>query len=191
MIRSVRRGQFEGVMPIPDEVSEQFVSLLTMHQSQLKGFVFSALGNRDDAQDVLQKTNLTLWKKAGEYREGSPFLPWAFGVARYEVLGYLRDRNRERERVVFHTDVVDMLCDIADTEMELWPDRQQALHRCLESLDDETRHVFAMRYADNLSLQQIAETTNKTIDAIKSLMLRTRKSLKKCIDKRLATTEPN
>ncbi|EMI51980.1 sigma-70 family RNA polymerase sigma factor [Rhodopirellula sallentina] len=178
-------------MPESDEVSEQFVSLLTMHQSQLKGFVFSALGNRDDAQDVLQKTNLTLWKKASQYRDGSPFLPWAFGVARYEVLGFLRDRSRERERVVFHTDVVDMLCEIADTDMESWPDRQQALHRCLEKMDDDTRHVFGLRYAENFSLQQIANTTNKTIDAIKSLMMRSRKSLRKCIDQRLASNEMN
>ncbi|MCM2370361.1 sigma-70 family RNA polymerase sigma factor [Rhodopirellula sp. ICT_H3.1] len=160
-----------------------------MHQSQLKGFVYSALGNRDDAQDVLQKTNLTLWKKASQYQDDAPFLPWALGVARFEVLGFLRDRNRERDRVVFHTDVVDMLCEIAHTDMELWPDRQQALHRCLESLDDETRFVFALRYADNQSLQQIADKTNKTIDAIKSLMMRSRKSLRKCIDLRLAATE--
>ncbi|MFG0253647.1 MAG: sigma-70 family RNA polymerase sigma factor [Rhodopirellula sp. JB053] len=176
-------------MPDSDGVSEQFVSLLTMHQSQLRGFVFSALGNRDDAQDVLQKTNLTLWKKAHQYREDSPFLPWAFGVARYEILGFLRDRNRERERVVFHTDVIDMLCEIADTDMETWPDRQQALHRCLESMDDETRHVFGLRYADNLSLKQIANATNKTMDAVKSLMMRSRKSLRKCIDRRLATND--
>ncbi|SMP59262.1 RNA polymerase sigma-70 factor, Rhodopirellula/Verrucomicrobium family [Neorhodopirellula lusitana] len=182
-------GKAEGVMSNPDEVSDQFVSLLTIHQSQLKGYVYSSLGNRDDAQDVLQRTNLTLWKKAAEYRTGEPFLAWAFGVARYEVLGYLRDRNREQERVVFHSDVVAMMCDVADAEMGLWPDRQLALHQCLEELDEQTRQVFALRYAENRPLQQIAETTHKTIDAIKSLMLRSRKALRKCIEHRLASAE--
>lgn len=168
----------------PSEASDQFVSLLTMHQSQLRGFILAALGNQPDAFDVLQRTNLTLWKKAELYREEAPFLPWAFGIARYEILGYLRDRNRER--VVFHTDVVSMMCDSAAEEMEQWPDRQQALHQCLESLDKDTRHIFGLRYAENRSLTDIAAATKRSIDSIKSLMLRSRRLLRNCIERRLA-----
>ena len=166
------------------EADNQFVSLLTMHQSQLRGFILASLGNHSDAMDVLQRTNMTLWKKAELYRRDAPFLPWAFGIARYEILGYLRDRNRER--VVFETDVIVLMCETAADELDNWPDRQQALHRCLEKLEPSTRQIFDLRYAESRSVKYIAQATNRSIDSIKSLMLRSRRSLRLCIEQRLA-----
>ncbi len=62
--------------------SEQFIQLLTVHQPHLLGYILASLGNRTDCDDVLQKTNLVLWKKSAEFRSGAQFLPWAKRAAR-------------------------------------------------------------------------------------------------------------
>jgi RNA polymerase sigma-70 factor (ECF subfamily) len=51
---------------------EQFVRLLTTHQSRLAGFIFALMASGDGAQDVLQETNLVLWRKAGEFDASNP-----------------------------------------------------------------------------------------------------------------------
>ena len=53
-------------MPQPD-TTEQFVQQLAEHQSRLFGYVYSMLGDHSRAADVLQETNLVLWRKNAEF----------------------------------------------------------------------------------------------------------------------------
>ncbi|MDF1745393.1 MAG: sigma factor, partial [Gimesia sp.] len=45
--------------------TEQFVQQLTENQNRLYGYVYSLLGDHSRAEDVLQETNLVLWRKIG------------------------------------------------------------------------------------------------------------------------------
>ncbi len=54
---------------------------------------------------------MVLWQKFGEFDATRDFRKWAFGVARYEVLAFLRDRARDRH--VFDDDLVTKLADDA------------------------------------------------------------------------------
>ena len=69
----------------PDR-NTQFVKLLTSHQSQMYGYIASALCGDSSAADVLQETNLSLWAEVDRYDFSKPFLPWAFGFARQQKL---------------------------------------------------------------------------------------------------------
>lgn len=143
----------------------------------------ASLGNYTNSQDVLQRTNLTLWRKAGEFRAGAPFMPWALAVARFEVLAFLRDHRRER--LVFQPDVVELMCGAAAAGVSEIPDRRHALRDCLNDLSEKNRQLLNLRYVRNQPLAKISEMTERSIDGVKSLLLRIRKSLGKCIEKKL------
>lgn len=162
---------------------EHFVSELTAKQPRILAYIFSAIGNRGDSHDVLQNTNLVLWRKAGEYREGDPFLPWALAIARFEVLAYYRDR--QRERLVFEPDIGETLAGEAVSAVEDLPNRQIALRYCLGEMSSEHRGILRLRYADGLSTAEVAQSCGRSLDGVKSLMLRLRKMLAKCIEGRL------
>ena len=53
------------------ELSEDFILELTQVQQRLFGFLFKRLADREQAREVLQRTNLVLCRKADNY--GSPF----------------------------------------------------------------------------------------------------------------------
>ena len=55
----------------------EFVQLLTSSQSALYAFIVSLLGGVNDANDVLQETNMKLCRKCSEYDPHQPFLRWA------------------------------------------------------------------------------------------------------------------
>ena len=44
----------------------------------------------------MQGVALVLWAKFEQFREDGDFRSWAMGIARYEVLTWLRDRGRDR-----------------------------------------------------------------------------------------------
>lgn len=168
---------------VDNEQLEVYVQHLTACQSKLRGYILACIGNYSNTADVLQRTNLTLWKKAGEFQEGANFLPWAFAIARYEILSFLRDH--QRDRLVFSEDVSKLMLDIAAEEAADANDRQLALRKCLEKLPYRSREILGQRYDKGNSIKQIALNSNRSEDAVKSLFLRIRKSLEKCIESAL------
>lgn len=77
----------------PDEA---FVQLLTAEQLRLLHYIAKLLGDPNEAQNVLQETNLVLWRKSGEFQAGTNFSAWAHNVAYWQVRAFVRDRQRDR-----------------------------------------------------------------------------------------------
>ncbi len=75
---------------------EYFVQQITEHQDRMYGYIFSLLGDHSRASDVLQESNLVLWRKKAQFETGQPFLPWALAIAKFQVLAHVRDRARDR-----------------------------------------------------------------------------------------------
>lgn len=168
----------------PTPANDEFISLLTTYQAQLRGVVMAGLGNYANCQDVLQRTNLAIWKKSAEFDSERSFLAWAVGIARYEVLAFIRDR--QRERLVFTPDVADLLLTETRDQLDAIPARQLALRQCVSELPEASRDVLRLKYVRAQSIQQVSDATGRSLDGVKSLLLRVRKLLAECIERRLA-----
>ncbi|WP_425400138.1 sigma-70 family RNA polymerase sigma factor [Aeoliella sp.] len=162
---------------------ENFVHLLTESQGSLKAYLLAALGNFDDAAEVLQRTNLTLWRNAAKFRPGAEFMPWAVTLARYEVMSFYRDRSRDRH--VFSEEVALLMLSAATEHAPDLDDRHHALRICLGELPKASQKMIQLRYEHRSPIAEIARELKRTEDAIKSALLRIRKSLANCILKRL------
>jgi RNA polymerase sigma-70 factor (ECF subfamily) len=167
-----------------DDATAEFISLLTEHQVDLQAFILSSLGDHTNAMDVLQRTNIVLWKKAVEFRRGAPFLPWALKIAKYEILASMRARRRDRH--VFRPEVVELMADVAIERSAGLSMRSEALRDCIKELPERSREFLRIRYAQEQSVKQISEKTGRSIDAVKSLYHRIRLRLGQCIDRKLA-----
>lgn len=163
--------------------SELFVQQLTEHQNRLFGYVYSLLGDRSRAADVVQETNLVLWRKIGEFQPDRPFLPWAFAIARYQVLAHLRDRGRDK--LLLDSATVDALSDEAERQATQIESTREALQKCLQLLSAEHRELIERRYLSGLSLEEMAGTAKKSAGALKVALLRVRRQLADCVEKRL------
>ena len=163
--------------------SDKFIQLLTDYQVQLRGFIAAALGDPSCVPDVLQRTNLSLWNKSDQYDETRPFLPWAVSCARYEVLSYWRDKKRSR--LVFDTDVIEMMCSAGETVVGETADRIDALRKCLDKLPTKRKNLIALRYGSDVSIGEIASRTGASVDSVKGVLKRCRRLLADCIAREL------
>jgi RNA polymerase sigma-70 factor, ECF subfamily len=164
--------------------SDQFVRFLTASQNQLLAYALACIGNYNDASDVLQKINIVLLKKGGDFGLEREFRAWAFGVAKYEILAFAR--SRQRDKLTFSPELVESMADSCLEPMSRMTDRHQAMLHCVSQLSEGRRSLIQMRYAQDLTLQEIAKETGKTIEAIKASFVRLRRSLRQCVDRRLA-----
>ena len=162
-----------------DRQSDQFVQLLTAHQSSLYAAIYALLPDRTAARDVLQETNLTLWHKADDFEAGTHFMAWAGRIAHYHVLN--ARRKMRRDRLVFDDELFESLVELQAERLEGDDQRERALLKCLGNLPKGQRHLIERRYASGGSVQKIAEEDGKSVGAISQTLYRIREALLNCM----------
>lgn len=166
------------------ENTEQFVRQLTENQNRLYGYVYSLLGDHSRADDVLQETNMVLWRKIAQYDQTRPFLPWAYGIVRYQVLAQLR--NKQRDRLLLDSNLAEILSDEVARQSEQLDVLREALRPCLGLLTPANRELIEERYFRATPIADIGKTVDRSVPSIKVALLRIRRQLAKCVQKRMA-----
>lgn len=162
--------------------AEAFVGQLTNSQTQLYGYVYSLLGDHSRAADVLQETNLVLWRKLDEFQPHRPFLPWAFAIARFQVLAHLRDHKRDR--LLLDAELAETLSPHVERQLASLPDDAASLQLCLQKLSSDHRQLIEKRYFRSMSIRGVAEDVNRSVSSVKVTLLRIRRQLAECLQRR-------
>ena len=157
---------------------ERFLTVFTANQPAIRAFVRRLVPTRQDAADVMQDVALVLWRKFPELEEPDQFRKWAFGVARYETLAWLRDKARDR--LVLADDVLNTVAhESAQVENRLSAQRE-ALEGCLEKLPGEQRSLVLAAYSPDVRIQNVAEQSGRTVTAFYQWLHRMRVRLLEC-----------
>ncbi len=163
-----------------DERRDEFITELTRAQPSLWAYVFSLLPEHGPAQDILQETNLTLWRKADDFQPGTSFLSWATQVAYFHVLSHRR--RQRRDRLIFDDEVLAYLAERQAERAGELGDRLVALRGCLEKLPEPSRRLLQERYAPGASVKNLAETGGRSVAALSQVLYRIREKLLQCME---------
>jgi RNA polymerase sigma-70 factor (ECF subfamily) len=172
--------------PIPGS-HDDFVRRLTGAQSHLYAFICSLLGGTRDASDVLQETNMVLWKKSGEFDPTREFLTWAYTFARYQVMAHTK--RRSRNRIVLDDDLVEQVAAVVAEDNQDLESRLQALDDCIGKLPERQRELVRRRYAEQASVKSLAGEYGQTATALAVLLHRVRLALGRCVERSVAGGE--
>ncbi|MBN2296820.1 MAG: sigma-70 family RNA polymerase sigma factor [Pirellulales bacterium] len=144
------------------------------------------MGSIDDAQDVLQETALALLKKFDLYDPRQPFLPWARQFAKNEVLMY----HRRRQRYTFLSEpLIEALVERQKHFETTSGNRHRMLMDCMDRLRDSDQSLLRLRYDEpGTTIQQVADATGRTANALYKTLQRIRRQLLLCIEQKLASS---
>ncbi len=160
---------------------EEFLSQFTANEAAVRAYVRRLVPTRHDAADVLQGIALVLWKKFGELDSPENFRKWAFGVARYEALSWLRDKARDRQ--VLSDDLLNTIAHEAVLIDERLQSQREALENCLDKLPVEQRTLVLKAYMPDVQIQHVAEQSGQTVGAFYQWLHRMRLRLLECIQR--------
>lgn len=162
----------------------RFTQLWTDSQPSVQKYVASLIWNPSQTRDIVQNISLALLRKFSEYDEGRPFLNWALGVAKYEVLSHQRDAARNR--IVCNTNFLDEYTkNWAEAAPEI-SDESLALRECVGQLKSRSKTIVKLRYIDGLNSESIANEIQISATNVRAILMRTRELLRRCIEGRLA-----
>jgi RNA polymerase sigma-70 factor (ECF subfamily) len=163
----------------------EFAVLLRRHQTQLFGYIYSLVRDLDDADDLFQQTSLVLWDKLAQFDHSKSFINWACGVARYEILNFLRSRSRNR---LYFTDELNLgFIEAQDAlEDERLEERRDALVGCMKRLRERDRHLVEDCYGRSVCIHDVARAWGRSTHSIHNSLRRIRRSLFECVQRSLA-----
>jgi RNA polymerase sigma-70 factor (ECF subfamily) len=170
------RGMPKGTSELQD-----LVDLMTQYQGRLYAYVLSLLGDVDAANDVLQETNVVLWKESHQYVPGTNFKAWSFRIAHFQCMAYRQ--KQLRDKVVFNDEAVASLAIDAKELDDRYEERAVALERCLEQIRPRSREALRLRYAEQLPVQTMAIKMDRTPNAVSQLLFRAKQWLIECVKK--------
>ena len=129
------------------------------------------LGNKEEAEDVLQDSFISIYKNINNLKEFNKLRPWIFSILKNSC--YTRYKNRKRE----FPD--EFILEKADSKLISSGEDESALLK----LNPKEREVLVLFYYDDFSIEEIAKILKTFQGTVKSRLFRARKNLKKEIMK--------
>ncbi|MEC8421127.1 MAG: sigma-70 family RNA polymerase sigma factor [Verrucomicrobiota bacterium] len=169
-----------------DSVSFEFSHKLTKIQKSLYGFILSLVPNHNEAEDILQETNLILCKKAKEYDPSGHFQGWAFKIARFQVMRFLT--KTKRNKLQFCSEILEEVA-MEEFDARKLQVTQKALAVCYELLPKSMQLVAHLRFKDDKSLKYISKSVKRPMGAISSTLYRIRQKLADCVNEKVLKIE--
>ncbi len=135
----------------------------------------AVLGNRALAEDLTQETFASIVAAVTAGRAELRSMPWVIGVARHKLIDHFRNCESEKRRLALAWSggygPADEQADDLDGED---PARVVEL---LRELSPSHRLVLVLRYLDDLSIDEIARSIDRSVHATESLLVRARRAL--------------
>ena len=159
--------------------------LWTQAEPTVAGYVSSMVRDFHACEDLLQEIAVVLLRKFDEYDTDRPFVAWALGVARLEILS--GRRSHARSRLSFRE---DLLQAVTEAYEELAPElgmRAIALRKCLKIVKGRNLEVLELRYERALKPQHIANELGLAAGNVRVILNRIRNMLRECVDRKLSS----
>jgi RNA polymerase sigma-70 factor len=164
---------------------EEFARLFARHARQIYAFIMTLVFSHHDAEEVFQNTNVVLWDKFAEFRQGTNFFAWASRIAYFEVLNLMK----QRRVALLSEQAMDVLALEAASLSDQPSARMEALSECLSWLTPADRQMIEDRYFYQHPPKQIAAMRSRSLDSIYRALSRIHNLLLDCVEHTLAREE--
>lgn len=141
---------------------EAFDQLLRLAQEPLYRYIYSLVGTRPLAEDVLQEVFLLIYRKIRWLRDPELFRPWAYRIATREAFKYLKRERRWSDQSMDESILLDWPAPARD---EIAPELVEQL---LTQVSPASRAVLALHYLHEMPLAEIAEVMGLAVGTVKS-----------------------
>jgi RNA polymerase sigma-70 factor (ECF subfamily) len=169
-----------------------FGKLIEAFQGPVYNLAYRMLNNSGEAEEAAQEAFVRAWTKLDMYDPDRKFSTWLLSI----TSNYCIDQIRKRRALLLSIDEPLPPHPALNSDKEKGPEAQMAsseqqdlVQGLLQALPEEYRTAVILRYWQELSYEEIAETTSSTVSAIKSRLFRARKQLAEiCIEQGILPT---
>jgi RNA polymerase sigma-70 factor (ECF subfamily) len=168
---------------------EAFSELCRRHAQPVRQRILAILRHQEDAEDALQETLLRAYANLRRFRQSCKFSTWITAIGINAALAVIRKRKTRREADMELNGTEGSTWDVADHAPD--PERCVAkgqiilfLRKKLHALPPKMQEVMTSYYGNDYSLQEAADALGISVAAVKSRLLRARRSLRSSFERK-------
>lgn len=148
-----------------------FEELALRYQRRLFVYLRPRLGSDEDAEDMVQETFLKLYRNIGSYDPGHRFSTWLYTSAHRSAISSFRKRRAGRAKMD------PALLPAETTAGENGAEAAAGLWETARALGGNRFRVLWLRYAEEMTIDEIAASLSKSKLAVRILLHRARMNL--------------
>jgi RNA polymerase sigma-70 factor, ECF subfamily len=156
---------------------DAFAALVRRYRDSYTRYAVRMLGDRGDAEDVMQSVWMRAYRNLANCREPKRFGAWLYQIVANECRTHLTRRTR-RDRRFAEPEVMDTLAANPPSDGLLLDDIQRAL----DALPVEQREAFVLKHVEQLEYEEMAEVTGAGISALKMRVKRATSRLRELLE---------
>lgn len=166
--------EIEMVNNVKNGSLESFDLLMQNYQEQVYKVALSFTKNQDSAMDVTQNVFLKAYQNIAGFRGDSLFKTWLTRIAYNESQNW-----QKKNKHVFSDEDPDKTAAFDGIEEEyLANENRTTLLRSLYTLNTKYRLAVVLRYFENYSIREIADTLSCSEGVVKNMLFRSLQKLK-------------
>ncbi|MCP4543613.1 MAG: sigma-70 family RNA polymerase sigma factor [Chloroflexi bacterium] len=168
-----------------------FGRVVLAYQTPVYNLTYRMLGNRGEAEEAAQEAFLRAYTRLHSYDPQRPFRSWMLSIASHYCIDLLRKRRITwlsfEDEIAAPEETTEltasrMASKSPNPEAVVAQHEQEAqIQQLLTVLSPTDRAAITLRYWYDYSYEEIAQTLNLTVSAVKSRLHRARRSLAKTI----------
>ncbi len=157
--------------------------IITIYNDKIFRLLFYRINSWTDAQDLTQETFIKAFKNIRKLKEPEKFKSWLYSIA----LNLITDFYRKRKLLSFFGRTAELDSMV---EYDLYSENKPALvkakefekevrEKYMEFLSKNEKQIFMLKYIDDLTILEIAQTLNKNVSTVKTHLYRGIKKIRK------------
>ena len=163
----------EAVQKFIDGDEEAFGRIVQLWESKVFNLAWRMLSSREDAQDVVQETFLSVFRSIGGLRDTGSFGPWLYRIA----LNHCYARQRSRKPVLLAGDLAPDQGGDEERLLSTVPAKGQdaekleavdIIRKALAGLSEDHRTAIVLKEYLGLSLEELAVVMDCPLSTAKS-----------------------
>ena len=177
------------MLQVRDDNAAAFEELVSRYQARLVSIFENMVGRRSMAEDLAQEVFLRIYRARKRYTAGSRFSTWLYRIAHNVASNARRSLARRKEVNLVaqsHGELsAQPLTHMVKEASGLMPTRQidqieraEIVRAAMGSLNDRQRMALLLSKFEGMSYEEIAQSMELSVSAIKSLLSRARVNLK-------------
>jgi RNA polymerase sigma-70 factor (ECF subfamily) len=156
---------------------QAYTVLVRQYSKTAYAIAYRFVGDRDEAEDIVQSAFLKLWERPGMWNPalGGRFTSWFYRI----VVNLCLDWRKKKKPMLINEAV---MCHPYDADQEkylLANERQALLEAQINKLPARQRTAINLSYGSGLSNKEAAEVMGVSLRAMQSLLMRAKSALRK------------
>ena len=156
---------------------KELIETLTPYKNKMFRYAFSIIGNRFEAEDIVQEAMIKIWKRMDKFSEIENKEAWVITIVRNLAIDKVRSRKKKQTSDINDFFHISDNAPSPDVKLEQ-KDAVRKVSEIMSSLQDTQREIITLRDIEGYTYQEIADIMDLKVDQVKVYLFRARKILR-------------